>query len=101
LAKLEDQGRITAAAATASRELNTLFNRYRPRNRTIPDEVIGSLRVLDSQLEQELLPFSKVLAAELGDEPETGSQPSLQTPSRRIETNRPPVANNLSEHPAP
>ena len=39
LSKLEGQDRITPAAANASRDLNALFNRYRPRNRTIPDEV--------------------------------------------------------------
>jgi hypothetical protein len=98
LAKLEDQGRITGAAASASRELNTLFNRHRPRNKTIPDEVVGALEVLDSQLERELVAFSKVLAAELGEEPERPPSPVARPEAG---TSRPPVANNLSEHPAP
>lgn len=90
LNKLEDQKLITEAAANASRDLNVLFNRFRPRNRTIPDEVVDSLQVLDEQLERELVHYSKVLAAENGDEP----QP-LQAPSPAIATgavNRP--ANN-------
>jgi hypothetical protein len=68
LNKLQAQGRVTEAAANASRELNSLFNRFRPRNRSIPDEVVESLQVLDEQLERELVPFARVLAAEIGDE---------------------------------
>ena len=68
LNKLQAQGRITEAAANASRDLNRLFNRFRPRNRSIPDEVVDSLQILDEQLERELVPFARVLAAEIGDE---------------------------------
>jgi hypothetical protein len=65
--KLQGQKLITAAAANASKELNDTFNRYRPRNKSIPDEVLGALFVLDGQLEKELVPFASVLAAEEGD----------------------------------
>ena len=98
LSKLEGQDRITEAAAKASRDLNALFNRYRPRNRTIPDEVVGALQVLDGQLEKELVPFSKVLAAELGDGPPPLASSSVPAPE--VASTRPSVANNLSGHPA-
>ena len=62
--KLQGQKIVTAAAANASRSLIDLFNSYRPRNRKVPDEVVGSLRVLDEQLDRELIPYSRVLAAE-------------------------------------
>jgi hypothetical protein len=100
LNKLQGQDRITAAAGKASRELNALFNRYRPRNKTIPDEVVGSLQVLDSQLERELVPFSKVLAAELGDEQRPPPLGTSSVPAHETVSSRPSVANNLSGHPA-
>lgn len=68
LNKLQGQKIISAAAANASRELNTLFNSYRPRSRQIPDEVVESLAILDDQLDQELVPFEKVLAAERSED---------------------------------
>jgi hypothetical protein len=69
LNKLEGQSLISPAAANASRELNDLFNRFRPRNREIPDEVVGSLHILDEQLERELVPYAKVSAAENSETP--------------------------------
>ena len=43
--RLQGQKLISAAAANASRSLNELFYRYRPRNRAVPDEVPGSLSI--------------------------------------------------------
>jgi hypothetical protein len=43
---------LSIAAHAASLELHKLFMSYKPRNRNIPDEVIGSARVLDVQLEE-------------------------------------------------
>ena len=78
LNKLQGQRFISAAAANASRDLIDLFNKYRPRNRTIPDEVIGALRVLDDLLDRELVPYAVVLAAENNDQqpPAAASAPS-------------------------
>ena len=67
--KLQGQRLISAAAANASRSLNELFYSYRPRNRAVPDEVVGSLRVLDHQLDRDLVPFSTVLAADDEEQP--------------------------------
>lgn len=96
LNKLQGQRFITAAAANASRELNDLFNKYRPRNQTIPDEVIGSLQVLDRQLDQELVPFARVLAAESSED----AGPDDQPPTRpRPGAGRPAVFANRSDEP--
>lgn len=62
--KLQGQGRISAAAAEASKQLIDEFNQYRPRNRSIPDEVVDGLSVLDSMLDKELVPISTVDATE-------------------------------------
>lgn len=67
--KLQGQKLISAGAANASRALIEEFNRYRPRNRAVPDEVVGSLRVLDHQLDRELVPISTVVAAEEDERP--------------------------------
>jgi hypothetical protein len=67
--RLQGQKLISAAAANASRALNELFYRHRPRNRAVPDEVPGSLSILDKQLDRELVPFSTVLAADDDDAP--------------------------------
>ena len=77
--KLQGQRLISAAAANASRSLNDEFNRYRPRNRAVPDEVVNGLRVLDHQLDKELVPFSTVLAADEDDRP--AIRPTLRRPS--------------------
>jgi hypothetical protein len=79
--------------------LNALFNRYRPRNRTIPDEVVGALQVLDRQLETELVPYEKVLAAELGEEQGAPPLGIPSVPPPEVATSRPAIANNLSGHP--
>jgi hypothetical protein len=86
LNKLQGQKLITAAAANASRELNDLFNRYRPRNRAIPDEVIGPLKVLDAQLERELVSIESVRAAEDGDDivPSTHPPSPLSIPAHQL-----------------
>jgi hypothetical protein len=55
---------ISIGAANASRSLNELFNSFRPRNKKIPDEVVGSLQVLDEQLDKLLVPYKKVEAFE-------------------------------------
>ena len=49
---------ISEAVEKASIDLNATFLRYRPRNRRIPDDVIGALDVLD-----------KLLAREIGNSP--------------------------------
>ena len=49
---------ISEAVEKASIDLNATFLRYRPRNRRIPDDVIGALDVLD-----------KLLAKEIGNPP--------------------------------
>jgi hypothetical protein len=51
--RLEASGRLTRSAANGSRELVTIFNSYRPRNRIVPADVIGALRISDEQLEKE------------------------------------------------
>lgn len=82
--KLQGQKLITAAAANASKELIETFNRYRPRNKSIPDEVIGALAILDAQLEKELIPFAQVVAAEDADE--------IAPPTRTVNNARPAAA---------
>ncbi len=82
--KLQGQKLITAAAANASKELIETFNRYRPRNKSIPDEVIGALAILDAQLEKELVPFAQVVAAEDADE--------AAPPARTVNNVRPVAA---------
>jgi hypothetical protein len=55
---LARDGLISEAVEKASIDLNATFLRYRPRNRRIPDDVIGALEVLD-----------KLLAREIGNPP--------------------------------
>jgi hypothetical protein len=62
--KLQGQGRISAAVAKASKDLIDEFNRYRPRNRSIPDEVVQGLFVLDQMLDKELVPIATVDSVE-------------------------------------
>ncbi len=73
--KLQGSKLITPAAANASRELIELFNRYRPKNRKVPDELIGPLQVLDKQLDQELVEYAKVVAAETSESAEPAPPP--------------------------
>ena len=73
--KLQGAKHITPAAANASRELIELFNRYRPKNRKVPDELIGPLDVLDKQLDHELVEYAKIVAAEASENAEPPAQP--------------------------
>lgn len=51
---LERDGKLSNAAATASKRLNQVFMSFRPRNRPVPDEILGAMRLLDAQLAQEI-----------------------------------------------
>jgi hypothetical protein len=89
--KLQGQGRITAAAANASRELHDLFNSYRPRNRKVPDEVAGSLAVLEQQLDRTLVPIANVLASEsVADQLLPSPSPTVSTQNGRRNHSNPP-----------
>lgn len=66
--KMQGQKLISAAAANASKQLNDLFNSYRPRNRRVPESVAESLVVLDQQLDEAIVPIAIVLAAEATDD---------------------------------
>lgn len=93
--KLQGQDRISAAAANASRELNDLFNKHRPRNRSIPDEVVGPLRVLDEQLDSEIVSIDRIRAEEEAESEAPASptfererlQPGGPVPNGRPHTN--------------
>jgi hypothetical protein len=50
--RLKQHNVLSIAAHKASRELHEIFMSYKPRNRAIPDSVIGDMRNLDHQLEQ-------------------------------------------------
>lgn len=50
---LADDGYISETARRGSLDLHATFVRFRPRNREIPDKVIGDLGVLDKILENE------------------------------------------------
>lgn len=68
--RLQDDGLLTPAAAKASKELMETFSSYRPRNRRIPDSVVGEMIVLDRLLASELAP-SRIKAKEMPeDKPE-------------------------------
>ncbi len=100
--KLQGQDVITAAAANASRSLNELFNRYRPRNRRVPDEVVQSLRVLDGQLDRELVSHARIIAEDLVDDEPTGASPTRVVRPSRPSPNSPATINfSGSEEPAP
>lgn len=62
--KLQGASLISAAAAKASIELLDLFNTYRPKSKTVPNSVVGTLQLLDSQLDKELVDYAKVAAAD-------------------------------------
>jgi hypothetical protein len=47
-----------------------LFNSYRPKNRDVPNSVVGTLELLDRQLDRELVDYKKVIAADADGEPE-------------------------------
>jgi hypothetical protein len=51
---LADEKLISEVARQASLNLHRVFMSYRPRNRKVPDDVVGELAVYDAQLEQEL-----------------------------------------------
>ncbi len=87
--KLQGQRLISAGAANASRALIEEFNRYRPRNRAVPDEVIGGLKILDHQLDREIVPISTVVAAEEEDRP-TPRPPSSK---KSVTLVKPPTIN--------
>lgn len=87
--KLQGQKLISVGAANASRDLIEEFNRYRPRNRAVPDEVIGALKTLDHQLDREIVPISTVVAAEEEDRP-TPRPPSSK---KSVSLAKPPTIN--------
>lgn len=93
--KLQGAKLITPAAANASRELIELFNRYRPKNRKVPDELIGPLEVLDKQLNQELVDYAKVLAAEAND----SAEPTPPPPPRPRTNGARPTASTAAPPP--
>ncbi len=84
--KLQGQDRISAGVADASKRLIDEFNRYRPRNRSIPDEVVEALSVLDEMLEKELVPIEAVNAAEEAEDaaPNRSAPPSPFAEATRI-----------------
>ncbi len=96
--KLQGQKLITAAAATASKELIDIFNRYRPRNKSIPDEVIGGLVVLDAQLEKELVPYARVVAAEEAEDSAPPSRPQQSISPRIPPPERPGQGPQMTAH---
>ena len=68
--KLQGAKLISAAAANASIELLDLFNSYRPKNQRVPNSVVGTLKLLDKQLDTELVDFEAVVAADADDGPD-------------------------------
>jgi hypothetical protein len=103
--KLQGQKLISAGAATASRSLIEEFNRYRPRNRAVPDEVIGGLKTLDHQLDREIVPISTVVAAEEEERPAVRpvsvrrSAPVARPPTTNSAGQTSPPAENISGQP--
>lgn len=101
--KLQGQKRISVGAANASRSLIEEFNRYRPRNRAVPDEVIGGLKTLDHQLDREIVPISTVVAAEEDDRPTTRSPsvrrstPVARAPAINLSQTSPSAENNSGQ----
>ena len=51
---LAEERYISEAARNASVQLHTIFMSYKPRNRKIPDEAVGSVEVLDRMLNAEI-----------------------------------------------
>lgn len=101
--KLQGQKLISVGAANASRSLIEEFNRYRPRNRAVPDEVIGGLKTLDHQLDREIVPISTVVAADEDDRPSRApsvrkSPPVVKPPTNGVSETSPP-AENISGQP--
>jgi hypothetical protein len=75
---LADERLISEVAREASLNLHRVFMSYRPRNRKIPDSVVGELAVYDAQLEQEI---SQALEpAQPSDEPPPGSREHVKDP---------------------
>lgn len=76
--RLESTGRLNKAAANASRDLITEFNRYRPRSQKVPDAAIGPLQVLDQQLDREIVAHANIANAQ--GQPEAVRTRSLPQP---------------------
>jgi hypothetical protein len=72
---LADEQLISEVAREASLNLHRVFMSYRPRNRKIPDSVVGQLAVYDAQLEQEIS-----RAFEPPDEPGPGTKGNVEDP---------------------
>ena len=53
--RLEIDDLLSPSTAKASRDLMDIFNTYRPRNREVPDKVVGDLIVLDHLLGSEVV----------------------------------------------
>lgn len=51
---LADDKYISESARNASVQLHTIFMSYKPRNRLIPNEAVGSVEVLDRMLKREI-----------------------------------------------
>jgi len=85
--KLQGQERISAAVAEASKKLIDEFNRYRPRSRSIPDEVVGGVLALDNMLEKELVPISIVEAREEAQDAQLEIAPTPGVPVVAIPLN--------------
>lgn len=85
--KLQGQDRISAAAAEASKRLIDEFNRYRPRNRSIPDEVVGSLAALDLQLDRELVSIATLDATEDAEDAGLPAPPATIVAAQAMELN--------------
>lgn len=81
--RLETTGRLTASAANGSRELVAAFNRFRPRNKSVPISVIGALEVLDQQLEREI---DQIIANQADATRASDSPPSNQKQSEPSST---------------
>jgi hypothetical protein len=66
--KLLEDGLLSPASAKSSKDLMETFSSYRPRNRKVPDKVVGDMIVLDRQLAAEVIPEIKKPKPEPVDE---------------------------------
>lgn len=91
IARLHADGYLSDAAAKASTELMTIFAAYRPRNRAIPDKVVGEMIVLD-----------KLLAGAAKWPSDRDGEGGLQPASQRIAPSppAPPPTNPVETTPA-
>jgi hypothetical protein len=99
--KLQGAKLISAAAATASCELIDFFNSYRPKSRQVPNSVVGTLKLLDQQLDKELVDYAKVVAADADDLEERDDNAASAQPARDRSAGPPsPLPpGNGAEHP--